>query len=102
MKIALDIIGDIPKLTSGDYSDIVREMKALGAHSHVQVVISAFKVTAFNLTIKRWFTSSTIVMQGHVSYCNNVVYGYTALLLSLLLYRCNTLITFCTDTWQAV
>ncbi len=37
LNIAVDMIGDIPKLTSGDYGDLVQKVKRLGDHSHVQV-----------------------------------------------------------------
>jgi hypothetical protein len=74
MKIALDIIGDIPKLTSGDYSDLVREMKALGAHSHVQVVISAFKVQHSNILHNNIMTT---VQYCHVPLYCSVMYAHT-------------------------
>lgn len=37
LNIAVDMIGDIPKLTPGDYGDLVQKVKRLGDHSHVQV-----------------------------------------------------------------
>lgn len=37
LNIAIDLIGTIPKLTPGDYGDLVQKVKRLGDHSHVQV-----------------------------------------------------------------
>lgn len=37
LNIAIDLIGPLPKLTAGDYGDLVQKVKRLGDHSHVQV-----------------------------------------------------------------
>lgn len=37
LNIAVDMIGAVPKLTAGDYGDLVQKVKRLGDHSHVQV-----------------------------------------------------------------
>lgn len=37
LNIAVDMIGEVPKLTAGDYGDLVQKVKRLGDHSHVQV-----------------------------------------------------------------
>ncbi|CAM9401832.1 unnamed protein product, partial [Discosporangium mesarthrocarpum] len=44
LNIAVDLIGPLPKLTPGDYGDIVRQVKRLGDHSHVQVAITSFRL----------------------------------------------------------
>lgn len=37
LNIAIDLIGSVPKLTAGDYGDLIQKLKRLGDHSHVQV-----------------------------------------------------------------
>lgn len=41
LKIAVEMIGAVPKLTAGDYGDLVQKVKRLGDHSHVQVRTAA-------------------------------------------------------------
>lgn len=41
LNIAVDMIGTVPKLTAGDYGDLVQKVKRLGDHSHVQVRTAA-------------------------------------------------------------
>lgn len=41
LNIAIEMIGDVPKLTAGDYGDMVQKLKRLGDHSHVQVMHAA-------------------------------------------------------------
>lgn len=36
LNIAVDMIGAVPKLTAGDYGDLVQKVKRLGDHSHFQ------------------------------------------------------------------
>jgi hypothetical protein len=44
LKIALDTVGDVPKLASGEYGDFVKQLRALTDHSHVMVVSSALRL----------------------------------------------------------
>lgn len=45
MQIAIDLIGPLPKLVPGaDYGDLVKLLRELGGHSHVQVVCTSFKL----------------------------------------------------------
>lgn len=37
LNIVVDMIGPTPKLTAGDYGDLVQKVKRLGDHSHFQV-----------------------------------------------------------------
>lgn len=37
LNIAVEMIGPVPKLTTGDYGDLVQKIRRLGDHSHVQV-----------------------------------------------------------------
>lgn len=41
LNIAVDLIGPVPKLTAGDYGELVQKLKRLGDHSHVQVTVPA-------------------------------------------------------------
>lgn len=43
LNIAVDMIGTIPKLTAGDYGDLVQKVKRLGDHSHFQVGLIPFE-----------------------------------------------------------
>lgn len=49
LNIAVDLIGPVPKLTAGDYGDLIHKVKRLGDHSHVQVRRTVGKVM-FNLS----------------------------------------------------
>lgn len=50
LNIAVDMIGIVPKLTSGDYGDLVQKVKRLGDHSHYQARIDCWAfVTALYL-----------------------------------------------------
>ncbi|CAM9903323.1 unnamed protein product [Scytosiphon promiscuus] len=44
LTIAVDMIGAVPKLTAGDYGDLVQKVKRLGDHSHVQVASTSHKL----------------------------------------------------------
>ncbi|CAM9251687.1 unnamed protein product, partial [Hapterophycus canaliculatus] len=44
LTIAIDMIGAVPKLTSGDYGDLVQKVKRLGDHSHVQVASTSHRL----------------------------------------------------------
>lgn len=45
LNIAVDMIGAVPKLTAGEYGDLVQKVKRLGDHSHFQARMPF--VTAF-------------------------------------------------------
>ncbi|CAM9113078.1 unnamed protein product [Choristocarpus tenellus] len=44
LNIAVDMIGPLPKLAAGDYGDLIRQLKRLGDHSHVQVAITSHRL----------------------------------------------------------
>ncbi|CAM9413692.1 unnamed protein product [Ectocarpus fasciculatus] len=44
LNIAIEMIGDVPKLTAGDYGDMVQKLKRLGDHSHVQVASTSHRL----------------------------------------------------------
>ncbi len=44
MEIAISLIGPQPKLTAGDYGDLIKQIRALVSHSHVQVCCTALKL----------------------------------------------------------
>ncbi len=44
MEIAISLIGPEPKLTVGDYGDLIKRIRTLVNHSHVQVCCTALKL----------------------------------------------------------
>ncbi len=44
MEIAISLIGPQPKLTTGDYGDLIKQIRTLVSHSHVQVCCTALKL----------------------------------------------------------
>ncbi len=44
MEIAIALIGPQPKLTAGDYSDLIKQIRTLVSHSHIQVCCTALKL----------------------------------------------------------
>ncbi len=44
MEIAISLIGPHPKLTAGDYGDVIKQIRTLVSHSHVQVCCTALKL----------------------------------------------------------
>lgn len=48
------MIGTIPKLTAGDYGDLVQKVKRLGDHSHFQVGLISFEELDRLIEINDW------------------------------------------------
>lgn len=55
LNIAVDMIGAVPKLTAGDYGDLVQKVKRLGDHSHFQVRMDCMAFVAACISAVRRF-----------------------------------------------
>lgn len=77
LNIAIEMIGEVPKLTAGDYGDMVQKLKRLGDHSHVQVM-AAVKLFGFVSPINRLpqSRSSFTLVLSQLSALNHDMWGW--------------------------